>query len=153
MANRRFLVELSKKSFNADVICLGEQLSSILEVLKKLIGNCTWYMGDIDTNLVGNYSLGFGGYKMKRVGLSDDLIAITNEVDQFMSGVFFAFKEDQGKELEGEYSTEDPPFRDFGDAMIEIRAFDTTRFEIYGRDVKVMENISEYFRDTSIKEN
>ena len=65
-----------------------------------------------------------------------DFIKIIREVDQFLSGVFIAYKKREDN-CELNYETEDVQFRDFGNAFIEIRAYDTTCFEIYTSSILV----------------
>ena len=44
------------------------------------------------------------------------------------------------------FETDDESFRDIGDAIFEIRAFDTTLFEIYATDYDLISKIAEKFQ-------
>ena len=153
MTNPRYSIRLGKSSFNANIACLGENLTQILKIIKKLYPKSIWYLADVDTNFEGNYTLGFGGWVCKYAGISEDIIKLVYGVDQFFSGVFLAFTKFQGEILVKEFSTEDPEFRDIGVALLEIRAFDTSYFEIYSNDFHLIQELSKSFLNSKISEN
>ena len=81
----------------------------------------------------------------KKIGNSDELITLAKGIDQFFSGVFLLMPGDLGDELGTEYLTEDDEFKELGNAIAEIRAFDTTDFYIYSNDVSLLSMLSKTF--------
>ena len=128
-----------------DVDCLGEQLVQILETIEALIPEIIWYGADVETNGDRPWGLGLNGPIPKKIGTTKDLIKMSKGVDQFQRGVFLAFSEDQGRQLSEELDTEDREFRNMGKAIIEIRAFDTSYFEIYAHDFELIHKIARGF--------
>ena len=144
---------MTKPNYLVDVLweggvnCRGEQLKEILELielypqLKMQFGMHQISILLQYLNVLENLEILF----LKKVGNTRDLIAICQHVDQFLSGVFFAFTKDVGDQLNEEFETEDESFRDIGDAVLEIRAFDTTYFRIYTNDYDLVHKIAEKF--------
>jgi hypothetical protein len=106
---------------------------------------CIWYGADIEISGKLPFKLGLDGWIPKKIGDISNLIKLSQNVDQFLSGVFFALPKDIGKLWNREFSTEDEPFRDIEDAILEIRAFDTTYFEIYSSNLEIIESLARYF--------
>lgn len=125
--------------------CLGKQLVEILELIKSDTHNLTWYGTDVEINGSNAYRLELQGYIPKKIGSIDELISLSKSVDQFLSGIFIALPKDIGPRWNIELSTEDPRFRDIEDAIIEIRAFDTSCFEIYSSDLAIIKKLSNKF--------
>ena len=82
--------------------------------------------------------LGIDSFQLRKIGDSHSLINICENIDQFLSGVFIAVKEkNQNFKCQDLYiGTEDEQFRslNFDGILIEIRAFDTSYFELYSDD-------------------
>jgi hypothetical protein len=137
------------------VSCLGSQLKEILELIKlhPYINHATWYAADVDSSPIPECIRNFGDIIPRKVGNTRDMIAICQHVPQFLSGVFSALSKDAGDQLKdvgdqfGEgFETDDESFRDIGDAVLEIRAFDTSWFEIYANDYDLIRLIAEKFQ-------
>ena len=141
MTEANYLVEITDK----DVACLGSQLVRILDTINPFIENVTWYASDIDANIEPAFFSNFKGALPKKIGNTSDLVKLCRNVPQFLSGVFLAFLKDQGEYLSNKYSTEDKEFRDIGDAILEIRAFDTSYYKIYANNFSVIEKIANEF--------
>jgi hypothetical protein len=110
--------------------CTGKQFSDLLRQLDPWIRDCVWYVADIKTN---NYVplTATGDLAEQRLSLAD-LYDICAQVDQFLSGIFLAVPTDCDEpRLNLGIMTEDDLTSDIGDAILEIRAFDTSYFEIY----------------------
>ncbi len=84
----------------------------------------------------------------KKVGNIFDLLSILSITDQFLSGVFIAVKEGAQISNTIELGTEDTKFRpiEMEGVVIEIRAFDTSYFEVYTEDLSLMQKISTHFQ-------
>jgi hypothetical protein len=115
-----------------NVCCLGSQLAQIVAAVEKYLGVVNWYAADVE--VVGPSSLAQGSTS-EFVGGSDKLISVAGGIDQFLRGVFLAVSAEKAKPKFREFiDTEDPVDVDLGDALVEIRAFDTTFFEILTPD-------------------
>lgn len=141
MNRPQHVVQISHKSFN----CLGEQLLQILNLVQPFVNLCTWYGVDVEINGDFPFKWDLQGWIPKRIGNIDNLMSLAKKTDQFLCGVFFAVPNDLGAIWNREFSTEDPPFRDMEEAILEIRAFDTSYFEVYSNDINVMKLLSNKF--------
>jgi hypothetical protein len=141
MTKPTYLVKIAGK----DVDCLGEQLVAILETIQPYLNGVIWYASDVLATTKPPFILDYKKFTPKRVGATTDMITVSHQVDQFLSGVFFALPNDEGDQLNEEYGTEDEEFRDMRDAVLEIRAFDTSYFEIYANDFDLIHKISRGF--------
>ena len=129
------------------VNCRGQQLKEILELIEfyPTIKNAIWYASDLDSSPIPDCIINFTKFIPEKIGNTRNLITICQNVNQFLSGVFLAFSRDVGDRLNEGFETEDKAFRDIGDAVLEIRAFDTTFFEIYTNDYDLVHKIAEKF--------
>ena len=144
MTKPNYLIDVQ---WEGGVNCLGEQLIEILDFIElyPAIKDAIWYASDLDSSPIPECIRKFGDFIPKKVGNTRDLITICQHVDQFLSGIFLAFSKDVGDHLNEEFGTEDKEFRDIGDAVLEIRAFDTTFLEVYTNDYNLVHKIAEKF--------
>lgn len=150
------MIRLDKITFSPEkAVCLSSQLKSIIENLSKLIGPHVLFCADIDAFSPMPKKLGFDSFELKKMGNDSSLINLCENIDQFLSGVFIAVREKNPSQqcLELLIDTEDDQFRslDLDGVIIEIRAFDTSYFEIYSEDPVLMKNLSEIY-EVEIKE-
>ena len=114
------------------VCCLGSQLARIVTSLMGQLADVSWYIADVE--VIGTSRLA-QGQTPQFVGQSHQFVALVQDVDQFLRGVFLAVR---GGRLQPHFreriDTEDPVNVDLGDALVEIRAFDTTYFELLTMD-------------------
>lgn len=142
---------MNKPQFSVDIrgqekfYCLGFQLLKILNVIGPFCKTFFWYGVDVEVNGEFPFKNNLQGWIPKKIGYIEDLELLAKNTDQFLSGVFFALPVDVGPIWEREFSTEDLPFRDMEEAVLEIRAFDTSYYEIYSNDIKIMKVLSENF--------
>lgn len=88
----------------------------------------------------------------KLVGLVSKLIYWIERTEYFESGVFLGIQNFRSQHIEAsEFWTEDDQWRDFQDAKIEIRAFDTSFYEIYSSDYSLLEFILARFPSSNVK--
>lgn len=118
---------------NEDCSCTGTQALKLIEIFEKLLPGCIWYAADIDTNNFVNKTKEFNKPVARKVGTTQDFKDTFSRVSQFFSGIFLLvpptiLSPKWGREL---LYTEDPLTSDLGDSLVEIRAFDTSYFEIY----------------------
>ena len=147
MFNSKLCLLLKAEVFkDKTAACLGSQFIEIINFLKKSIPSCTWFAADLDC--YGNDHLReFSGYSLKKLGGYSELIKLSEKTVQFLSGVFIAANHSGEMEKAIEVSTEDERFRpiDCDDVLIEIRAFDTSYFEVYSDFTPLLEELSNHF--------
>jgi len=141
MNTPNFLVRIKGKKIS----CLGSQFLEILETINIKKELFVWYGSDVEVNGDHPFKFGLQGSIPKKVGTTENMITLAENTDQFLSGVFFALPMDQEKILDREFFTEDDPFRDIGDAVLEIRAFDTSYFEVYSNDFEIIKKLANHF--------
>ena len=140
-------LQLVGKRINGnDVSCTGSQLVSILEQLLTRLKNCNWYIADISTNTtLPNLKLQKDNSVLK-AGKTEDLIYFAEQVDQFLSGIFLAVPTSiVDPSWNRSFDTEDELTNNLDNALLEIRAFDTTYFEIYSADLSLLEILGKQF--------
>lgn len=91
---------------------------------------------------------------LRKIGTDESFIKLSSQIDQFLSGVFFAI-DNNCKNLKTEQlevRTEDEQFRclPIEEVLIEIRAFDTSFFEIYTEDEKIIKELAKKFDVSNI---
>lgn len=151
MFEPKYLIRLDKKAFSHDqVVCLGSQLKSIAKNLSELIEPHVWFGADVDAISPMPKKLGVASFQLRKIGDSHSLINLCENIDQFLSGVFIAVKEKNQnfKRSELRVGTEDEQFRSLNldGILIEIRAFDTSYFEVYSDNRILMEKLSKIYK-------
>jgi len=131
-------IELPGDVFGEDAACLGPQLEQLVKVLHLNDNSEQWYYADVETNGASSFSCAPGLHK---VGNSEDFANLLVGTDQFQSGVFLVSRISSPR-FRANPTTEDTHLVDLGDADVEIRAFDTTYFEVYSRDLDLLERLS-----------
>lgn len=151
MFEPKYLIRLDKKVFSHDqVVCLGSQLKSIIKNLSELIESHVWFGADVDAISPIPEKLGINSFQLRKIGDVHSLVNLCENIDQFLSGVFIAVKEKNPntKYSELRIGTEDEQFRplNLNGILIEIRAFDTSYFEIYSDNFDLMEKLSKIYK-------
>lgn len=110
--------------------CLGKDLAALLEIIPNL-SDGEWCLFDVQTN---DYESNLEVVQRKLK--NHELIDYSMHVDQFFSGVFLYFSNQCqcAKRKNLLINTEDEKYRNPLNASLEIRAFDTTFFEIYSSE-------------------
>ena len=124
-------VELSLDAFpGASVVGTGDQAALIVACLGEPRPDLVWWVSDC--RFVGSSSLPRTGAEPRLVGTTEQLLALLPEVEQFDSGVFLGVESGvpTPRCREGGVWTEDPEGADLGDAVVEVRVFDYTWFEV-----------------------
>ena len=88
-----------------------------------------------------NYWLEFDGWRPRLLGNYLNKKEAIENTSQFLSGVFLGVLGNHDFVWRDEYSTEDPPFGEIEAALLQIRAFDTTNFEIYSANQSILNEI------------
>jgi hypothetical protein len=142
------IIELTGQEINDEIVCTtGYQLAMILESIKSQISSCIWYGADISVSNSSTSSLLTLNENPSVIGNTGELIKFSLQTDQFLSGVFLAVPENIDHPTWLRHpGTEDEPTKDLGDAILEIRAFDTSFFELYSSNSKIIESLTKYFK-------
>ncbi len=145
------------KSNNIDsdsTACTGNQLTMIISSLKNVLKDYLWYIADIEYNYYNINSFDDSKEKLPTpkikpllIGNSEKLIEYLKNVDQFMSGVFLAVNNIDTKIKWPQdiiFDTENPtPYLE--QAEIDIRAIDTSFFEIFTSNEQIMDQLNKSF--------
>jgi hypothetical protein len=150
MFNPKCRILLMSKAFPRDkVVCLGTQLISIVNSIKGFLPQHIWYGADVEAVGKNVKKHKLNGIRLNIIGTDSQFIEYCSEIEQFIWGDFlcidsnFSSKNIQNIELE----TEDVLFRSINceGVLLEIRAFDTTCFEIYSEHVELIKNMSKMY--------
>jgi hypothetical protein len=127
------------------VSCLGIHLKSILQILETQTHECVWFIADVDAHQVID-SLTYKLQEPQAFGDTRKLINLSENVDQFLSGVFLAVPVQQvPNHWVNSFSTERPPFDEMESAVFEIRAFDTTFIEVFTIEKELLLGLADKF--------
>jgi hypothetical protein len=142
-------VRLQAKHFDSGFVCEGVQLKEMIQALELDKLGLSWFGADIDAEQDLPQAVARNEYRLRQLGSTDQLFGITDQIDQFRSGVFVAFPDPAlGANYVGEIATEDPPFREIPGALIEIRCFDTSYFALYSSEEKLLQQAAARFHTT-----
>lgn len=124
-------IQLDKVAFGgASAVCTGNQVATVIATIDKIAPRLTWYIADIQA--IGQSVLCAKAERSVRVGDASDLIEKAQAVIQFESGVFMGVPATNSnpKFRRGGVWTEDAEDADLEDAVVEVRAFDTTYISV-----------------------
>lgn len=146
----KFQILLNKESFYPEeAICLGTQLITIIDYLGTILKPHIWYAADVDAFSIIPSKFGINSYFLKNIGNDLSLVKICSQIDQFLSGVFLAIGvQNTTVRIENlQVGTEDGQYRSLNiqGVLVEIRAFDTSFFEIYSDDENIIKQLAERF--------
>jgi hypothetical protein len=145
------IVRLSGHSVNKKpVSCTGVQLTEILRVLQDQLVDCKWLVADITSN-DRRIPSEMVSSKFRLINSTEELMNISIGIDQYLSGIFLAIpKHINELNIRRVLETEDIPTIDMEDSIVEIRAFDTTYFEIYSSKIDILQTLSNSFKVTIV---
>lgn len=124
------VLRATPSAFSQDLACLGTQLVTLLELIEIGHPSLRWYLGDIQT--IGPSPIHGRSPIPVLLGDTNTLVQAARNVEQFESGVFSGVPTtvSHPKFRDGGLFTEDEEAADLGDAIVELRAFDTTYWSI-----------------------
>lgn len=157
MFNPKYRILLTSKCFPGDkAVCLGTQLISAINSIKVFLPSHIWYGADVEAVGKGAMKHQLNDIQLNAIGFDLQFIEYCSTIEQFIWGVFvcvdsnFSSQNIRGVELE----TEDEAFRSIAcdGVQIELRAFDTSYFEIYSEEINLLTKIANLY-DVKIEEN
>lgn len=139
------IVHLGPAAFGSETSCLGQQLVGLLRVIEVLHPHLKWYVADVQT--IGPSPTPRREPVPNLVGDTEALIKAARKVEQFESGVFVGVPPSLDRPVfrTGGLWTEDEDAADLGDAIVEVRAFDTSYWSIATTDTKLARGVLERF--------
>jgi hypothetical protein len=130
------LLRLRPEDFKSEAVCTGQQLARIVDATEKVLGHLRWHYADVEPlETSDDFS---DGTSPTLVGSARELQLRAARTSQFVSGVFLGTRIDNDLRAGAEWCTEDDPFRELQGAQVEIRAFDTTYFDITVREEELL---------------
>jgi len=133
--------------FQYCVILSGDKLScegyQLVELLTWLVRyrDGIWYIGDLTFNEFQPALEKYNSATPLLAGNTNYLIDMINPETQLFSGVFLLFTEEQQNINIIDIDTEADVFENFANEILQIRAFDTSYFEVYSSDRLLINNI------------
>jgi len=145
-------ITLSKQVSDAttEARCLGAHLVKLIKLIQPRLPICNWYAADVSAyNLPIEFS---SDHIPVLIGNTEVFVKTVGLVEQFLSGIFWAVPSSiKCPKFREDIETLSDPFLDLGSAVVEIRAFDTSYFEIYSADERVLQCLSELFADKIVR--
>ena len=150
MTSSSRIIRFDRQSFgNAPTVCRGDHIAAVVAEIEAARPGLRWYAADVQN--IGKPFLPTRDPTPVAIGDSAALIRRAILVDQFESGVFVAVspRVEGPRFRSGGLWTEDEEDADLGDALVEVRAFDTTYVSAASADdaiVLQLENFSKEAR-------
>jgi hypothetical protein len=137
------ILHLVPAVFGSETSCLGHQLIELLRVIERLYPDLKWYVADVQT--IGPSLTTRREPVPSFVGDTKTLIHAARKVEQFESGVFVGVPNSLERPVfrAGGLWTEDEEDADLGDALVEVRAFDTSYWSVATANPDVVRDILE----------
>lgn len=143
-------VNLSNKDVNDEnVACTGNQLVLILQEIEDRLPGITWYAVDVlarNHHCLELYDEKKGTQIPLKIGSTQDLVKFAAPVSQFESGIFLAVPTSTNTNIVwslNSFDTEDQEF--IQPAVLIIRAFDTSYFEILSGKIDIIKHLKKRF--------
>lgn len=132
---------------NDKIECTGPQLSFILNEIKDLTQAYCWYVVDVlapGQKVIELFGESKGKQIPLKVGSTEDLIMFVSPISQFERGLFLAVTEKNAVSWSlDEFDTEDSD--EIEPAILTIRAFDTSYFEIASKENTIIQRLVDRF--------
>jgi len=142
MAKTKYVVQLKGYEINGSTFsCEDEQIALVIEALGDTVQQCVWFVSDIDEQIDGP-RLSPEGVKIPvLVGDHHETVGFLRQVSQFFWAVFLAVPIGCLPVQWIGIGAEDELFRDIGDAIVELCAFDSSFIQVFARDAAILEPI------------
>ena len=138
------VVHFGASAFGARAACLGDQVALVVSRIGELLPDLRWYVADVECT-----GTSFTGRTPTPVDVGDThaLMRAAGQVSQFTSGVFAAIPADltQPRFREGGLSTDGDEVADLGDAVVEVRALDTTYVSVAATNESLLQRLEAQF--------
>lgn len=133
--------EIDRNNFS----CSGEQMVLLLQGLENQTLDCVWYAADVDAHYPLPPQLS-RTHIPQPIGRTIELLVLVKDVPQFLGGVFLAIPDDLSPPTWSRaFYTDDDPFEEMDGSRYEIRAFDTTFFEVCAEEPILLQELAGRF--------
>ncbi len=135
--NPRWSLSLRAAAFGSSIACEGSQLAMVIGLLGAIVPEVRWYASDVVAQ--GGISVWERSPQPTLVGDTSSIVVKLSSVVQFESGVFSGVPAGIAAPVfrEGGAWTEDEEMAELGDAIVEVRAFDTSYISVDGVDLEL----------------
>jgi hypothetical protein len=135
-----------QKIDGSGISCTGNQLLAILRILQGGNEPYIWFGADVHCDTPEKWQPWSSNALPKAIGTIEDLANLASSVSQFESGIFLAVPENlTAPSWNRRFFTDESQFPVLGPAVIEVRAFDCSYFEIYVRDASLLSALAQRF--------
>lgn len=135
-------LRLRGEDFSATANCLGWQVAQVISDADRACPGLRWYAADVETS---GYQFPFRRSPWPVcIGSAELCIPYILQVDQFDSGVFAGVPShiDTARFRDGGLWAEDQEQDDLGDALVEIRAFDTAYIVVSSSSLELLKALN-----------
>lgn len=129
------------------VSCLGSQLCRLICAAEPYFSG-TWFASDISVNVSSGDLVLFSKSNLEKIGYNKDILSISYKIDQYLSGVFILFENRECLQVNTKVLTEQPFPLNLPGIICEIRAFDTSYFEL-SSSLEILNAIANYCKTSS----
>jgi hypothetical protein len=139
-------IHLYARDFGDAFACTGNQVAAVIACIGTAVPGLKWFGADVQG--VGEQLLPECRPEPALLGDVDEVVEKLRRVEQFESGVFVGVcgMPHRPNFREGGLWTDDDDDADLGDALVEVRAFDTTYVVVSSSDRALSELVRDYFR-------
>jgi hypothetical protein len=143
------IIHIGPEAFGSEVCCLGEQLVELVRTIAELHRDLKWYVADVQT--IGLALTSRRDPVPSLIGDTEAVVQAAREVEQFENGVFLGVPDslDRPAFRHGGIWTDDEDDADLGDALVEVRAFDTSYWLIATADTELATRVVQRFRNVA----
>ena len=133
------IIRLNGKSIDGNnTCCLGIQLVLILEAIYESIKDSVWVVSDLNDNCgISGELFPNNNSEICIISNTNELLLKIRKVNQFYSGVFIAIGRDIRRLPKSIPETDEEEGIQIEESVLEIRAFDTSYFEVYSNAINV----------------
>lgn len=132
------VLRFDRKAFGSATVCQGRHIAAVVAAIEAVRPGLVWHASDV--RCVGEQLLESRGPLPLLVGTSSLLARKASGIEQFQSGVFVGTPSERKvpRFREGGLWTEDDEMAELGDAVVELRAFDTSYISVASSDEAVL---------------
>ncbi len=142
----KYFLKIKPSQISSDLCGTKSQLTIIINLIHQYNSKVKWYLADIETIPEGWLNLS-ANHTPYYIGNSNELINKLDDKYQVIFAVFICFNEVyENKNWTRAYWSEDNDVPDLQGALLEIRPFDTSYYEIYSSDYQITKFISDIFK-------
>ena len=139
------VLRLRSVAFGTEAACLGSHVAAVVGAIGGPLPELCWYAADVECT--GIQFVSRRSPVPVRVGDTDSMRRAAHGVQQFTSGVFVGVPPGHlyPRFRQGGLWTDDDELADLGDALVEVRAFDTTYISVASAHEQILCSLEALF--------